>query len=694
MSKKDLLLEIGTEEIPAGFMEPAFAELEKHSQRLFAQQRIEIDAIEVYGTPRRLTLLVKGVDSTQQDLTEEIRGPAKNIAFDENGDPTQAAQGFARGQGLSVDELEVRDTENGEYLFAVSTEEGQETAQLLPELLVKLIKALNFAQTMRWGDQEMQFVRPIRWLLAFYGEERIDFELAGVQSADYTIGHRFLSQGEIEIASIDDYFATLEEEQVIVDQQKRETMIVEQIKELEAEVEGEVLIQEDLLTEVNYLVEYPTALMGSFDQEFLELPREVLITSMREHQRYFPVIDEEGELKPRFITVRNGSADYIDKVREGNEKVLRARLADAKFFYAEDQQQDFAQRVEQLKGVIFQEDLGTIYEKVERMVELSEKFAQNLDLAQAEVESVKRAAYLSKADLVTEMVTEFPKLQGVMGREYAKLAGEKQAVAEAIFEHYLPRSADDELPASTAGKLVSIADKIDNIVGCFGVGLIPTGSQDPYALRRQAQGIAKIILTAELPLNLADLIDKALELLVNNDKLKRNADEVRSEVLNFFKQRMERIMEAEGIRYDVRAAVLATNFSDLNDTLLRAQALMEFRTQDQFENLITAYNRAGNLATKAQTEEINQELFVDAAEQELYTAYLDTKESLDSLVAQQDYVEAMSELVKLQPAIDNFFNSVMVMADKEEIKDNRLALLKKVVNIFMEVADLGQIVED
>jgi len=415
MSKEDLLLEIGTEEIPAGFMEATFDQMEKLAEDLFEHYRIEIGNIRSCGTPRRLTLILKEVSIEQKDLSKEVRGPAKNIAFDDEGNPNQAAKGFARGQGLSVDELEIRDTENGEYLFAVSTEKGQETQGLLPEILTKLIKDLSFAKSMRWADKDMRFVRPIQWILALYGEEIIDLEIAGVQSSNYTFGHRFLSEGKIEINSASDYFERLEEEYVIVDQNRREEMIVEQVSKLAEETGGEVPIDQGLLMEVNYLIEYPTALIGGFESEFLELPREVLITSMREHQRYFPVEDQDGNLMPKFITVRNGSKEYIDIVKEGNEKVLRARLADAMFFYEEDQKEILEAKVEELKDIIFQEDLGSIYEKVERLVNLSEKFAEILKLDAKELSNSKRAAYLCKADLVTEMVTEFAKLQGVMG---------------------------------------------------------------------------------------------------------------------------------------------------------------------------------------------------------------------------------------------------------------------------------------
>ncbi|MFO7818908.1 MAG: glycine--tRNA ligase subunit beta [Halanaerobacter sp.] len=691
---KDLLLEIGTEEIPAGFMLPAFAGLEELAQDLFEQNRVEIGDILATGTPRRLTLYIEDVAQEQADLEKEVRGPAKNIAFDDNGEATQAGEGFARGQGLTPDELEIRDTENGEYVFACTTEEGQATSQLLPNLLEEIIYNLEFPKTMRWGNQDMNFARPIKWLLSLYGNQVIEFSAAEVEASNWSRGHRFLSEDRIEITQPNNYFTNLEDEGVIVDHNRRRKMIVEQIEEIEEEKDVTIPIADDLLREVNFLVEYPTALCGSFAEEFLELPEEVLITSMREHQRYFPVRGQEGELKNLFVTVRNGKEDHLDIVREGNEKVLQARLADGKFFYEEDQQEKLAAKVEELTDIIFQEDLGTIYEKVERMIALSEEFASVLGYNDDEIEQTKRAAQLAKADLVTEMVNEFAKLQGVMGREYALIDDEDEAVAEAIFEHYLPRYADDKLPVTKTGRITSLADKIDNIVGCFSVGLIPSGSQDPYALRRQGLAVVKIITDAGLEITLEQLITTALDLLADNNKLTRSKDEIKEDLMDFFALRLEKLLEDNEIRYDVINAVLATDFSDLNDTILRAKAVMEFREEDGFAELITAFERAGNLAEKAQDQTVDYELFEDPSEEKLYKEYQRLKAEIDGLIDQQDYLTALEKVATLKPAIDKFFNSVMVMADEKEIKENRLGLLKSVTNLLSRIADLTEIVID
>lgn len=691
---KDLLLEIGTEEIPAGLMTDILSNLEEVAADVFTDYRLNVGTVKVTGTPRRLVLYVEEAAEEQEDLHKEIRGPAKSIAFDEDGNPTQAGEGFARGQGLTPEELEIRDTEDGEYVFACTTEEGVDTEELLPDILPEIITRLDFSQSMRWADKDLEFIRPIQWLLSLYGSQVIHFSLAGIEASNCSRGHRFLSEGKIEIANPEEYFAVLEDEFVVADHHQRREMIVDQIEAIEAEKEVEVIVEDELLTEVNFLIEYPTALAGRFEAEFLELPEEVLITSMREHQWYFPVEDGSGNLENMFVTVRNGNQEHLDTVRAGNEKVLRARLADAKFFYEEDQQESLESKVDRLKDIIFQEDLGTIYEKVERLMAGAEKLARQLELSETKINQACRAAKLAKADLVTEMVNEFPKLQGIMGREYALLDGEPEAVAIAIFEHYLPRQADDDLPVSKLGQVVSITEKIDNIVGCFGVGLIPTGSEDPYALRRQAQGVVKILLTAELDLTLDQIVDNALELLA--DKLQRSREEVRSDVLAFFSGRLETLLEAEGIRYDVIDAVLAIDSFAVPDILSRAEAVMKFRQDDDFEALITGFKRASNLAEKAAAseEEIDAQLFTSEAEEELYSTYQEVKSKVDNLVAQEDYLVALQEVTKLKAPIDQLFNSVRVMAEDEEVKENRLNLLARVSDLLSQIADLTKIVID
>jgi len=691
---KDLLFEIGTEEIPAGFMAGAFKNLKELAQTKFEQNRIETGKIKVTGTPRRLVLYIEDVAQKQSDLDKEIRGPAKNIAFDD-GNPTKAATGFAKGQGLSVDELEIRDTDNGEYVFAVTTEHGQPTEKLLGDILAEIVLDLNFPKTMRWGDKDLAFIRPIRWLLALYGEQNIELEIAGVKSGSQTRGHRFLGKDKIEIPEASDYFKLMEEESVIVDHNQRKEMILKQIEAIEAEKEVEIKTESGLLAEVIHLIEYPTALCGEFEAEFLELPDDVLITSMREHQRYFPVYNNEGELKNLFVTVRNGDETGLANVREGNEKVLRARLADAKFFYQADQESDLEAKVEELKDIIFHEGLGSVYDKVVRMQELVVKLGDKLEVEAEELAYAKRTAYLSKSDLVTEMVNEFAKLQGVMGRDYALLAGEEETVAQGIFEHYLPRYSDDQLPTTESGMLVSIIDKVDNIVACFNLGLIPTGSQDPYALRRQAKGIIDILLAAEIKLPLAELIDLVLEKYATADLLEREQEELTTEIIEFFELRLEKLLESKEIRYDVISAVLATEITEVNDLLNRAKQFMKFRKQEGFSELITAFERVSNLATKKPAEaELDSDCFAKDVENKLYDKYQTVKKEVEDLLDEESYQQALVKISSLKPAIDNFFNEVMVMADDEQLRNNRLALLNEIATLAKETVDLTEIVVD
>ncbi|WP_027338668.1 glycine--tRNA ligase subunit beta [Halonatronum saccharophilum] len=691
---KNLLLEIGTEEIPAGFMNSCFEQIKNLTEELFADNRIDIAKIRVTGTPRRLVLLIEDVEERQEDLEREVRGPAKRIAFDEEGNPSPAGSGFARGQGISPEELEVRDTESGEYVFAITREEGKEVSDLLPDILVEIIKGIKFSKPMRWANEEMRFARPIKWILSLYGKKVIDLSIAGVESSNWTLGHRFLSEGKVEVASSKEYFEKLAQEWVVVDSKEREELILKQIRQLEEKEGLKVIIDDELLHEVNFLVEYPTALVGSFSDEFLELPDEVLITSMKEHQRYFPVEDEKGNLRNLFITVRNGNDEYIDVVRAGNEKVLQARLSDAMFFYKEDQKDKLEDKVDKLKNIIFQEDLGTLYEKVERIQNLSDEIAQNLNLSKEKIKEVNRVAKLSKADLVTEMVNEFSKLQGVMGREYALIDGEGEGVANGIFEHYLPRYKGDILPSSEAGIIVSIADKIDNIVGCFSVGIIPTGSQDPYALRRQAQGVVGIIVDAGLETTLKDLINWELEVLEQTGKLKRSIEEVRADVLEFFKLRLENLLEEDEVRYDVINSILSVDYSNINDTLIRAKAMMEFREEEGFEELITAFNRVNNLAEKSVNDIVDEDLLEDASEKDLYSDYLDIKVKVESLTEKREYLKALQGVGSLKKNIDNFFDSVMVMDKRGEVKNNRLALLNLISNLLSRIGDLDKIVID
>ena len=690
---RDFVLEIGTEEIPARFMGPAISQMAELSRNWLKENRLSFEKAAAYGTPRRLVVYLTGLADKQEEFSEEVKGPAVKAAFDADGNPTKAAEGFARGQGVSVTDLTVKTTPNGEYVFAVKKQAGQETRQLLPGFCTGIINGLSFPKPMRWGDKEMRFARPIRWILSIFGDEVVPINTEGLSSDRITYGHRFLSKGPVEIAAASDYLEKLTENYVIVNQDERKEMIWQQVTALAASEGGRVIPDDELLEEVTQLLEYPTALCGSFANDYLRLPKEVLITPMREHQRYFPVVDPDGKLLNKFITLRNGTNAFLDTVREGNEKVLKARLADAEFFYEEDLKAPLRDNVEKLKVIVFHERLGTVYEKVGRIDALGGFLAAELGIWDGEVlENVKQAAYLCKADLVTNMVYEFPELQGIMGREYALHNGEKESVADAVFEHYLPRFSGDILPESVVGRIISIADKIDSIVGCFAVGIQPTGSQDPYALRRQALGICHIVLDAKLDFSLARLIDQAYGLYAGKIKAELSPEDTRAEVQDFFQQRLKNIFSDRGFSYDVVDAVLAAGSDRFTDTLLRAEALSNLRNQDIFGKLLTAYNRVSNLARNAVHSQIDHDLLLEEAEKVLFSEYVKAKDEMQIFLNEHQYRQFLQRFALLQQYIDSFFESTMVMVEDEKIKNNRLALLKNIADLNRPVADLTKIV--
>ncbi len=690
---RDLLLEIGTEEIPARFMPATLEQLKTKAQERLAEARLNFSTVKAAGTPRRLVLYVRDLADRATDLEVEIKGPPKKVAFDAEGKPTRAALGFARNQGIEVSELVVKEIEGGEYVFASVRDEGRPAEEILPQLLPDLILSLTFPKTMRWGSGDLRFVRPIHWLLALLGDEVIPFSLAGIKAGRETYGHRFLSKGPISIAEPGEYYEKLREHYVIVDPEERKQMIREQCEELARQHGGKVLWDEELLEEVIYLVEYPTALVGSFKDEYLDLPMEVVITPMKEHQRYFPLTDLAGELLPLFITVRNGTAENLDIVREGNEKVLQARLADAKFFYEEDQKIPLADRVEKLKNIVFLEGLGTIYDKVERVRELARFIVEALGLEEPVRSLVDRTVLLSKADLTTNMVYEFDELQGIMGREYALLSGENPVVAQGIYEHYLPRFAGDELPQTMVGNIVSIADKLDSICGCFGIGITPTGSADPYALRRQAYGIVNILLTADLNLELSTLVEYTLNLYRRLNILKQDLGEVQEQILDFFAARIKNACRDRGAAYDSIDAVMAVGFDNVARLWSRLEAVEKIRRQPEFPGFLAMFNRVHNLARQATgTEVCSPALFQEEAEKELYASYRELLPQIEEALAGQEYPMVLAKLFTLQQPINRFFDDVLVMAREEEIKNNRLALLREIDQLFLTLADFSKIV--
>ncbi len=682
---KTLLLEIGTEEVPAHVMPGILSQLKENAAKTFEELRIEYKNIKTLGTPRRSALLVEGLAERQADLSKENRGPAVNIAFDADGNPTKAAQGFARGQGVKPEELVTKDG----YVYAMVHEKGGQTVDLLGDTLKGLVDGLNFPNNMHWADLDYKFIRPLRWLVALYGQDVIDFEVANVKSGRTSRGHRFLSEGDFEIADAEDYVEACRKASIIVDQNERCEMIRQQIAEVAAANGGQAEVNEDLLEEVLYLVEYPTALCGKFDEKYLALPAEAVITPMRDHQRYFPVL-KDGQLLPLFITIRNGGKEHLETVQHGNERVLRARLEDAQFFFDEDRKKTLEQHGEKLKTVVFQDGLGTIYDKALRLEVLAGYIADAIGANEQDKKDAVRAAKLAKADLVTGMVTEFTELQGVMGREYALLDGETKAVAQAIDEHYMPRFAGDSQPASVAGRIVSLADKIDTIVGTFSRGLIPTGSQDPFALRRQALGIVNMLKEAQYHISLSQLVAKAMELLKIADAGQQA--KLQNDVADFMKLRLKNVLADAGIRYDVVDAVFVT-VDDIYGVFLRAQAVNETVKQDM-EKTIQAFVRTGNIARKAEDVQaaVEADLLAEQVEKDLCKAYEAAASKVEREIEAQDYAGAIATLSQLAAPIDAFFDGVMVMDKDEKIKNNRLGLLKLVDNLICQVADFSKIV--
>lgn len=682
---KDLLLEIGTEEVPAHAMPGILTELKENAAKALADLRLSYGAVKALGTPRRIALIVTDLAARQMDVTAERRGPSVAVAFDGEGNLTKAGLGFARGAKVDPKDLVTKDG----YVYAAIHEAGEETSRLLSTLLPDLIAHLTFPNSMRWGDLDFRFIRPLRWLVALYGGEVIPFTLAGIRAGRTSRGHRFLGQTAFDIADAATYEDACEKEYVVVDPVRRRAMIRRQIEAVAAENGGTADISEALLEEVVYLVEYPTALAGRFEEKYLALPPEAVITPMRDHQRYFPVKDAAGRLLPIFITVRNGGTDHLDIVRHGNERVLRARLADAQFFFDEDRKKPLTAHREKLKTVVFQEGLGTVYEKTERLARLAETIAETLGATAEEKAAAQRAALLSKADLVTGMVTEFTELQGVMGRSYALLDGEEKAVAIAIDEHYRPRFSGDAEPETAAGRILSLADKMDNIVATFSRGLIPTGSQDPFGLRRQALGLANMLIRAKYSLSISLIADQAMDLLGISEAAVR--EKLRQEIAAFLRLRLKNIFDEAGIRYDVAEAVL----SDVDDVYAcygRGKAVADALLAEDMTAVIQAFVRAGNIAAKEADGAIDPGLFVAPKEKALYQALTSAKSAVDSLLEGQDYAGAIDALRDLAVPIDALFDAVMVMDKEAKIRQNRLALLFAVDRLIRRVADFDKIV--
>lgn len=678
---KDLLFEIGAEEIPAGFMPNILGQLKQLAETKLNDAHLPFESIETYGTPRRLALIVKGIADTSAEISERHKGPSASIAYDADGNATKAAIGFARGKGLDVADLVVEDG----YIYAETKTAGVPAKDIVSEMLPQLITGLNFPKSMHWGDLDAKFVRPVRWLVALLDEEVIPVEFATVQSGNVSRGHRFLGSDEITIKNAASYVDTLKENFVMVDQDARRELISKQLHDMAASKNASIVWDDDLLEEINYLVEWPTALCGGFEESYLALPDAAIITPMKDHQRYFPLVGQDGKLLPMFLTVRNGSDHSIEVVQAGNERVLRARLDDAKFFFNEDRKKPLIDRQDGLTKIVFQEGLGNLADKTERLLKLGRVFGEECGLHEDAAVVLERATELAKTDLTTGMVTEFTELQGVMGKEYALLDGESPEVAEAIFEQYLPRFAGDVLPQTEAGKVLSIIDKVDNIVATFSRGLIPTGSQDPYALRRQTIGILNILLGSEWNISLRPIFKASMELLnVAADK----QEELLNQVEEFFTLRLKNIFLDREVPHHVIDLLLSNNELSVADAEGLVNALLANRIDENVE-LVQAYTRMYNLVKDVEYTGVNSDLLKEDAEKALFEAA--SKASEASLVAWEagDYAAVVAVPATLVPTINQFFEDVMVMDKDEAIKANRLQLVRLAYSVMAIIGDIS-----
>ena len=678
---KDLLFEIGAEEIPAGFMPNILSQLKTLAETKLNDAHLPFESIATYGTPRRLALIVKGLADTSAEISERHKGPSASIAYDADGNATKAAIGFARGKGLDVADLVVEDG----YIYAETKTAGVPAKDIVTDMLPQLITGLNFPKSMHWGNLDAKFVRPVRWLVALLDEEIIPVEFATVKSGNVTRGHRFLGADEITIKNSASYVDTLKENFVMVDQDARRELISKQLHDMAASKNASIVWDDDLLEEINYLVEWPTALCGGFEESYLALPDAAIITPMKDHQRYFPLVDQEGKLLPMFLTVRNGSDHSIEVVQAGNERVLRARLDDAKFFFNEDRKKPLIDRQDGLTKIVFQEGLGNLADKTERLLKLGRVFGEECGLHEDAAVVLERATELAKTDLTTGMVTEFTELQGVMGKEYALLDGESEEVAEAIFEQYLPRFAGDILPKTEAGKVLSIIDKVDNIVATFSRGLIPTGSQDPYALRRQTIGILNILLGSEWNISLRPIFKASMELLnVAADK----QEELLNQVEEFFTLRLKNIFLDREVPHHVIDLLLSNNELSVADAEGLVNALLANRIDENVE-LVQAYTRMYNLVKDVEYTGVNSDLLKEDAEKALFEAASKASEASIDAWDNNDYDAVVAVPATLVPAINTFFEDVMVMDKDEAIKANRLQLVRLAYSVMAIIGDIS-----
>jgi glycyl-tRNA synthetase beta chain len=684
-----LLFEIGTEEIPAKFFPNILDQFKNNTQDKLTENRIQYGRVECFGTPRRLSLLVYDIALSQTELEQKVKGPSLKVAYNDAGEPTKALLGFLKGNGGSLEEVFVESVNDVKYIFLNKFQKGELTKRIVEKLLPEILCSLNFPKSMRWRDYSIRFARPIRWLVGMLNKEIINFSIEGLHSSNVTQGHRTLSNHPIPIEDAKNYLNILRENRVLVDQKERERMILKGISEIEENLKANVLVDPDLLHEVVFLVEYPTPFYGSFSEEFLELPKEAIITPMKDHQRYFPVMRQDNLLH-YFVAVRNGNDTALETVQNGNERVLRARLKDAQFFYNEDLKETLDVKVEKLKTIVYQVKLGTIYDKVLRMQELSHVIGVKLGLSEENLKKLHRATTLCKADLVTGLVNEFDELQGIMGREYALKNGEDVEIANSIYGHYLPRFSGDELPKDTLSMIMSIADKLDSIVGSFGIGVIPTGSQDPFGLRRMAIGIVNIILKNSLNVDLSHLFQTAIKTL--KDKITVGEETLLNDLNQFFKQRLKGSFIESGFSYDLVDAVLDDKLQDILSLKEKLEVLTKLSDTEDFKSLVTGLTRGASLAKEAKTNiMVSKKLLESKEEIRLYEVFESVQIGIEQSMKNRDFSKALHQLSNLTEPIHDFFENVMVMVEDVQLRNNRLVLLKNIEDLARVICNFEKI---
>lgn len=679
---KDLFYEIGTEEIPARFINNALSEIETILKKDLDSLRISYDQIKTYATPRRFAIQIQNIAEKQSDYEELVKGPAKKIALDSSGSPSKALLGFVKSKNGEIENVEFIDINGEEYAHLRLFSQGKETKVFVKDILENVIRNINFPKPMKWGNKNIKFVRPIRWLISILGDEVVEFNIEGIPSSNITKGHRFLGKSEIKVKNFTDYEQKLKDNYVILDHNKRREIIKQQVQEVAYGLKGEAIVVEEILDEVNFIVEYPTAFYGSFDEEYLKLPKEVVITPMQNHQRYFPVIDSTGELMNYFITIRNGDSFKIDNVRKGNQKVLDARLKDALFFFQEDTKKPLEEYVENLETIVFHQKLGTMREKVERIRKSSLKIAADLGF---NTDHIDRSALLAKADLTTQMVFEFGELQGIMGRHYALLSNECNEVAQGIYEHYLPRNAEDSVASGTEGICISLADKMDTIAGFFSIGIQPTGSQDPYALRRQSIGILSTMIENELSLGVEDLVR------ISCAQYKSEiSEEIITNITTFMMLRLNYILLDRGIRYDIVNSV--ANHRNLPPyIILKIAKSIEKWLQIDKSDVLTTFLRGNNLVKSLPAGKVDTSVFEHQSENALYNSIIQVEDKVEALISSCEYYEALCATESIVPQINELFDNVMIMHENLKVRENRLSLVKYALNSIMKILDIEQI---